>query len=232
MSEDPVVKLLIVFLTTPSSNFYLSKLIGQSTSPKLEPLAAGNIALGTQDIMGVGFDMSLSNVVITGLSSIQVAKSGGAPAISINGDMVSFTAEHPNTEAPPPGVPPLLTLTGDFLASAAGTNLQGTFEVTVADLTIDGVFRATSSNGQPSGVNVDFQSLALSVPATTDNVKITLGLNSSFTLFINKLLNSPAIISKIMTAVKGELNTPSILNGLSQAATQGARAALANSPLT
>ncbi|GAB5447536.1 hypothetical protein [Gymnodinialimonas sp.] len=231
MAEDPVVKLLIVFLTTPSSNFYLSKLLGQSTSPKLEPLAAGNISLGSQPVAGIPFDMSLSNVVITGLSSIQVAKSGGAPEISVSGSRVAFTAEHPNTEAPPPGVPSQLTLEGNFKASGAGTKLDGTFKVTVADLTIKGAFDATSSNGQASGVVVDFKSLDLNVPATTQNVKITLGLNSNFTAFINEILNTPDIIAQIMGAVKSELSSPTILSGLSQAATQGARSALADSPL-
>lgn len=231
MTEDPVVILLIAFLTTPASDFYLSKLIGQSISPRLEPLQAGDIDLGSQRILGTRLDMSLRNVSLSGLSSIQIARSGAQTEITVEGNRVSFTALHPNTEAPPPGISPMLTLRGDFIASMAGTPLSGQFEVTLADLAVQGTFRVSCSDGQVSGVTVSFESLNLNLPATPSNVKITVSLASSFTPSLNKLLNSADIIGKIVDAIKAALTAPAILAALSAAATEGARATFAESPL-
>ena len=114
MSQDPVVSLIITFLTTPATDFYLPKMLAKSKDPSLEPYTTSSIDLGSQNIMGLNMKLALKNVGITGITNVQIKKIGGKPDIQVVGEQVTFTAVRPNTEAPPPGVPTVITFNSDF----------------------------------------------------------------------------------------------------------------------
>lgn len=229
MSEDPIIKLLIVFLTTPSSNFYIAKLIQQSKSPVLEPLQAANINLGSQNILGVSIALDLQNVNVAGLANIQIAESDGKPQIQVNGSDVKFTAEHPNTQAPPTGVPKRLTLQSNFIATPASSpKISGSATITVNEFSLEGEFSATSSDGSADKVNIDFKRLQIDAAASANNITIDLKLNSTFAPFINQILKQAGVLSRIIEGVQQTLNSANVLSSISQAATQAARTALAD----
>jgi hypothetical protein len=227
MATNPFAQLLILYLTTPSSDFYLSKLVKNATNPTIEPFSTSNIDLGSQTILGVTMALSLQNVVIQGLSSVQVAIQGGQPEVTVNGNDVHFVAQTPNTQAPPPGIPSQLTLTGVLLVVPSGTpQFSGNLTVTNQATTVTGDFTATSQDGTAQTVNISFSSITLGAAATTSNMSIQLKMDNPLSSFINSLLNQPPILQKIVSAVEGEVSQASVLSALSAYATQAARSAL------
>lgn len=227
MATNPFAQLLILYLTTPSSDFYLSKLVKNSQNPTVEPFNAGTISLGSQTILGVSMALSLQNVVIQGLSNVQVAVQDGQPEVTVNGDAVHFVAQTPNTQAPPPGVPSQIVLTGVLQVVPVGTDpFSGNLTVTINSTTVTGDFTATSTDGTPATVNITFTAVNLSAAATTTNMSVQLQMSNPLSTFINTVLNQPAILQKIVTAVQGQVNQPPVLSALSTYATQAARQAL------
>ncbi|VAW70653.1 hypothetical protein MNBD_GAMMA09-3632 [hydrothermal vent metagenome] len=232
MSDDPLIELLILYLTTPSSNFYLSKLIQQSSSPVLEPLSIDNISLGNQSILGVKLSLKLQNAEVAGLSSIQIKETAGKPDIQVNGNRVTFEAQHPNTQSPPIGVPPILTINSGFIVTPeSGPEITGTIVITVNAFSIQGVFSAASSDGHADKVIIDFKSLDMNTQATPDNININLKIHSAFSSFINQILKQPPILEKIVDGIKNKLNAENVLSSISQQATKAARSALSSSRL-
>ena len=228
MATDPIIQLLIQFLTKPQSDFYLSKVLMKMDDPKLEPFTFVNLDLGTQTILGLNFRFNLPVGSISGIPNLQIEKEGGVPRIIVDGNNVKFWAEHPNTEAPPPGVPDVLTMESDFVVTPEGEPPlpQGHIQVLVNDFKLIGDFEATSPDGKPENVVIAFNSFLVEAAATSDNIKIKLTLDSTFTPFINQILNSPAVLQRIVDGVKGKVNSPDILRSISEAGTQAARSAL------
>ena len=103
---------------------------------------------------------------------------------------------------------------------------QGHIQVLVNDFKLIGDFEATSPDGKPENVVIAFNSFLVEAAATSDNIKIKLTLDSTFTPFINQILNSPAVLQRIVDGVKGKVNSPDILRSISEAGTQAARSAL------
>lgn len=228
MSSNPFVDLLILYLTTPSSEFYISKLIGGSTNPTLEPFTAQEADLGSQTIAGITMALSLQNLVVSGISNVQVQKNGGVPVITVNGSDVTFTAQAPNTEAPPPNVPSALTLTAIVnIVPSSTPAFSGNLTVTINQSTLVGNFTATSNDGTPQQVEIDFTQLNYTAAANTSNMSVSLVMSNPLAPFITSLLNQPAVLQKIIGAVQGELSQQGILQSLSQFATQAARQVLA-----
>lgn len=229
MSSNPFNQLLIVFLTTPSSNFYLSKLILGSTNPTLEPFNISEIDLGKQNILGTNIAIALTKLHVTGISNIQVEKKGGKPVITINGNDVTFVAQTPNTEAPPKNIPKEIILKSDLNITSDGVPpIVGSITIQVKTSTITGDFTATSSDGTPKTVNVDFTKLGLSATSNNDNIAIKINLNSPFSSFITSIFNQSVIQQKIISAIGSQINQSSVLKAISKYSTEAARNALGN----
>jgi hypothetical protein len=227
MSSNPFIDLLILYLTTPSSDFYLSKLIGGSKNPTLEPFTAAEVSLGTQTIAGISMALSLQNLIIQGISNVQVQKNNGVPVITVNGNNVSFAAQTPNTEAPPPNVPGALTLTALLnIVPSSTPPFSGYLTVTINQSTLLGNFTATSNDGTPQQVVVNFSQLTFNAAAAPSNMTVTLVMSNPLAPFINSILNQPAVLQKIISGVQGELSQANVLQALSQFATQAARTVL------
>ncbi|WP_346882203.1 hypothetical protein [uncultured Algibacter sp.] len=228
-SQDPIIPFLILYLTQPNSKFYISKLIAGSTKPQLEPFKDSSLDLGPQTILGETMNFSLKNLVVQGLSNVQVVKNGGKPEITVNGNNVTFTAKIPNTEAPPTNIPKVLTLVTSLNVTPKNTPaFGGNLTVTVKTANLIGSFDATSVDGTPQKAEISFDKLQISASASSSNINIDLEMNSPFTSFIESILSQEAIINRIMSGVNATVNQPNVLGALSNYATITAREALKN----
>lgn len=229
MASNPFNQLLIAYLTTPSSDFYLSKLILGSTNPTLEPFKASKVDLGNQNILGTEIAITLTNLDVVGISNVQVEKKDAKPVITISGNDVTFIAQTPNTEAPPKNIPKEITLTSDLnLISNGVPPIVGTITIQIKTSTITGSFVATSSDGTPQTVNVDFTKLGLSATSDNQNIAININVNSPLSSFINSVFSQAIIQQKIITAIGSQINQPPVLQAISKYSTEAARKALGN----
>jgi hypothetical protein len=217
---------LIMFLTSPSSDFYVPKLIRQSKSPPLEPFTQARNDLGEHRIEGMQMSIVLTNLKARGLSNIEVKKEN----IHLSGDQVAFAAHHPNTEAPlPADVPAELKISTDISVTLQGTNepLPGSLDMTVKHFTLNGVFNATLErpNAWNTAVTI-FTRLQLEAEANASNVQVVVNIDSAFASLINEALGQPNVVSMVLEKVNQDLNTPPVLSEVSAHGTTAARSAL------
>lgn len=225
-------QLLIIYLTLPASDFYITKLIRKSENPVLEPFTLSDLNAGTISIFGQNIGVVLKNISVAGLSNIQVAKTGNKPQITENPDgSITFVAVRPNTEAPPAGVPTDLTINTTIYLDAQGVPSPPIpAVVTVHSATLTGTFRSSGDVTVPSSVTVRFTSLVLKAPTGSENVGITLNVDSVFKPQVMQLLQQPSTQQDILNEINNKLNAADVLNAVSNAATQGAQNALKNMP--
>ncbi|WP_263081075.1 hypothetical protein [Endozoicomonas sp. Mp262] len=221
-------QILIVYLTTPASDFYLSKMLAKSKDPSLEPFNASNVDAGSIDFYGQTIDVKLQDLSIAGLTNIQIEKKDGKPRIDINGDLVTFIANRPNTEAPPQGIPEKLIASGQLLIVAGGENsplVPVTITVNTGQLT--GTFSATGEPTQPDSVNIKFTNLTITTDATPENIVVDLSqLDSVFKPQIEELLKKPETLADLVGKLNDQVGTSSVLDAVSNAGTQAAQQAL------
>lgn len=234
MNQDPIVSLIILYLTQPLSDFYLPKLIMGAHDPNLEPFNSSRIDLGTQNVMGMPMHLALENLEIEGLSHIEIAKEADQhPRIEVQDSEVTFYAIRPNTEAPPPNVPMKLDIFSDFIISIPGRGAlpAGQIQITVAHTTVKGVFDATSTDGSADSVKIGFKSLKIIAAANNSNMHVNIKLQSAFVKMINAVLNQPATLQKILDGLNEKLKDHAVLEAISKEATAAARSALKESLL-
>jgi hypothetical protein len=239
MAND-FAKLLITYLTKPKSDFYLSKLIKKIDNPKLEPYHAEELGLGTFNSPDMNFELKLANVNITGLSNIQIKKNANPPPnnveIKISGSTVTFSADRPNTEAPPAGIPTELLFNGDLLLipldeaddDGEGPIDCGKVDVVIKNAEIVGTFDATSANDTIEQAQIVFSSLLLKDALAEGNIKITLNSKDIIAGIINGVINKPAAHKKLVEVINDKLKDPAVLKALNDGATSAARTALAS----
>lgn len=229
MAQDIYAQLLILYLTSPKSDFYLSKLISGSVNPTLEPFEASFLDLGTQLILGEKMDFSLLNLKVIGVSNVQVEKKGGNPIINVNGENVAFTAITPNTEAPPSNVPSELTMICTVKVTPVDTpSFSGGLTVTVKTATIGGEFNVISKQDTVATVGINFSKLLIDAQADSSNIKIDLKMDSPYVAFIESILSQSNVLSKIVSVIGSKVNEPDVLKAISGYATLAARKALKN----
>lgn len=182
-------------LNNPNSNWYVKTLLDNYKNPPLNPFRPDNLNIGSIDIFA-GFQLNnvtLSNIVITGFpnSTVPAERMILAPPTlrlalllgSLNG----------GTSA-----------TADFSASYAGGNLQFGISVTVRSVSLSSVI--TPNGDDASALVVTFNSIDFQVPAV-DNMKITISDQSGFGPAVQKVLNTPEVQQKIVSAVKSQFNS-------------------------
>jgi hypothetical protein len=225
---NQLADLLVLYLTNPSTDFYLPKIIQQSGNPTLEPFDAANIDLGSFDLMKSTVSVRLQDLEITGMSNVQVVKQNGVPVISVNDNQVTFQANRPNTESPPVGVPVNLIFDAQLVVTAKGSPSPPVpVVVTITNTTIDGVFTATGDSGNPGTVAIRFLQLKISADATPANIQFDVSkLNSFIKPQLVSWLAAPATLNKIITEMNTQLNSTTVLNALNQSATKMAQSTL------
>ena len=222
-------QILIVYLTTPASDFYLSKMLAKSKDPSLEPFKASDVNAGSLDFFGQTIGIRLTNLSIAGLTNIQIEKdSGGKANITINGEQVTFVADRPNTEAPPVGVPSKLTATGEIIIVAGGEDSPAVpVTITVNTGQLTGTFDATGDPTNPGSVNIQFTSLGISTEADASNIVVDLSkLDSVFKPQVEELLQKPSTLADLVEKLNDQVNASSVLAAVSTAGTQAAQQAL------
>lgn len=220
--------ILIVYLTTPESDFYLSKMLAKSTNPSLEPFKATNLDVASLSFFGQTIDIKLQDFSIAGLTNIQIEKENGQPKIEINGDVVTFIATFPNTEAPPVGVPRKLTAQGNLLIIAGGDSSPLVpIAITVSSGQLKGTFSATGDSNQPNSVNITFTKLDITTETTPSNIVVDLSqLNSMFKPQVEEILTKSSTLQNLVQELNRQVNTPSVLVAVSSAGTQAAQETL------
>lgn len=227
-SPSPICELLVNYLITPGSDFYLSTILYSSSGNSLDPLSISNIDLGTFTIEGVPVGVEFSDVSVRGLSNVQVIMNGDQPDVTIDGSTVTFNATLPNVQQGyqrPPSVPTTLQLNGTLNVTIGGEAMpSGTISATVNTIS-DAVAVWTLTDGG-NLITITFSSASVTADTTTSNMKITVSIDSGFGPTLNQILNTPQVYSLIIQQLNDELAQSSILSQLSQTATNAARKAL------
>lgn len=236
MSDNPLVDAIENILLVPSSDFYLPKILYDPGGNALDPRTIDQLDLGTISVLGLQLGVGVRNFSVHGLSNVQVIMDAdGNPDIQVDGDTVTFHAQLPNTNPAyqrPPSVPNQVQASGELDITIGAQKMPpGTLSITmqtVADLT--GVFTATESQGgNLATLEIGFTQLSVNPVLSPGNLVITIDLDTSFAPTINYVLNQPANQATLLQQVNQKLASPDVLQGLSQVATQQARAALASS---
>ncbi|HEX3406613.1 MAG TPA: hypothetical protein VHS81_05185 [Caulobacteraceae bacterium] len=234
MADNQLVDLIENILLSPSSDFYISNILHDPAGNALDPRTIDRVDLGVFQVEGIQIGIVIKNLVVKGLSNVQVAFDGqGNPKITVDGDTVTFHAILPNRQdgyTRPADVPEPAHADGDLDVSIGGQPMPpGTLALTISaikDLT--GVFDATEGGGGLSTVNVDFKRVSLGIDVGTSALVVKVKLPTIFNETINYVLNQADTQAKFLEQVNAKLSSPDILSTLSQVATEKARAALAN----
>ncbi|WP_424101155.1 hypothetical protein [Moorena producens] len=221
-------QILILYLTMPASDFYLSKMLAKSTNPSLEPFKADKVDVASLSFFGQTIDIKLQDFSIAGLTNIQIEKENGQPKIEISGDTVTFVATLPNTEAPPAGVPTKLTAQGNLLMIAGGeASPLVPITITVTSGQLQGTFTATGDPSQSNTVSITFTNLDITTEATSSNIVVDLSqLDSIFKPQVEELLQKPSTLEDLVKELNKQVNQQSVLAAVSSAGTQAAQDAL------
>lgn len=219
-------------LLTPSSDFYLPKVLHNPGQGGIDPLKAAAVDLGSAKIEGIQIDVSVKNLIVRGLSNIQAIFNDGKPEIQVVGDRVTFHAKLPNTQPGyirPSDVPDKIEMSGVLDVTLGGGKMPpGTISVTVRSIDdITGVFTATEqTSGDLGSAMVTFEKVTIAAEIGHGNFNIDVKLDTQFITVINDVLNKPKFYAAILDQLNTELAKPEVLNQLSQSATHAGRKAL------
>jgi len=229
--DNPLIDMIENILLTPSSDFYIATILHDPNGGALDPRTIDSVDLGTISLEGVQIGIVIRNLVVRGLSNVQVAfDSEGNPEISVDGDSVTFHAVLPNQQAGytrPPDVPAVAAAHGDLDVTIAGQPMPpGTILLTISAVQdLKGVFTATEGAGGLSTVEITFTALSVGLDLAAGVMKITVDLATVFKETINHILNQPDMQASFLEKVNAQISSPDVLASLSQVATK-ARAAL------
>ncbi|MDJ0676706.1 MAG: hypothetical protein QNJ36_15230 [Calothrix sp. MO_167.B42] len=221
-------QILIVYLTVPASDFYLTKMLAKSTNPSLEPFKAGKVDVGSLSFFGQKINIKLQDFSIAGLTNIQIEKENGQPKVEISGDTVTFVATFPNTEASPANVPTKLTAQGNLLIIAGGeASPLVPIKIMVNGGQLKGTFSATGNPKQIDSVNIKFTNLNMTTETNSSNIVMDLSqLDSMFKPQVEEILKKPSTLEDLVQNLNQQVNEQSVLAAVSSAGTQSAQQAL------
>jgi len=181
-------------LNNPNSNWYVKTLLNSYKNPPLNPFRPQDLNIGTIEIFA-GFkltNVTLTNIVVTGFPNATVPADRmilAPPTLSLALLLGSLNA---GTSA-----------TANFSASYSGGNLQFGITVTVNSVSLSSVISPTGDDA--NGLVVTFNAIDFQVPNVT-NMQITISDQSGFGPAVQKVLNTPDVQQKIVTAIKIQFN--------------------------
>jgi hypothetical protein len=182
-------------LNNPGSNWYVQNLLNSYQNPPLNPFRPDNLNIGSFEILS-GFKLSnvtLSNIVITGFPNSTVPAATmilAPPTLKLALSLGSLNAG--------------TTANADFSASYSGGNLNFGISVTVQSVLLSSVI--TPDGDDANQLTVTFNSIDFQVP-NVSNMKITISDQSGLGPAVQKVLNTPDIQQKIVTAIKSQFNS-------------------------
>lgn len=230
--DSQLVALLENLLLTPTSDFYLSKVLHDPGQGGADPLHVDAVDLGTVSVAGIPMAISLTDLTVKGLSNVQVILTDGKPDIQVDGNTVTFGAKLPNTQSGytrPADVPEKLEMNGTLNVTINGTGMPpGTVAVTMASINpLRGVFEATEDQGgKLDTARITFRSVSVTAEETPADITITVNVDTAFCATINEVLNHKTYYAEIFDQLNARL--AEAMDGLSSTATEAARKALSN----
>lgn len=225
---NQLAELLILYLTTPSSNFYLPKILGGAKDPTLEPYRIDRLSAGSVTVLDQELDIALEQVDIRGISNVQIAKTDNQARVDVVGNTVTFHAVRPNTEAPPANVPTELVIDAQLEITAGGAPSPAVpVTVTIECATLTGAFTATGDPARSETIDITFTSAVVAATATSENIQFDLSQFDSFLRpQVESYLKEASTLASLIDRVNAELAKPSILAALGKSGTDAARSAL------
>jgi hypothetical protein len=182
-------------LNNPNSDWYVKNLLDSYKNPPLNPFRPEDLNIGSFEIFA-GFKLSnvtLSNIVITGFPNSTVPAASmilAPPTLRIALLLGSLNAG--------------TTATADFSASYPGGSLQFGITVTVHSVLLSSVI--TPNGDDANELVVTFNSIDVQVP-NVSALQITLSDQSGMGPAVQKVLNTPDVQQKIVTAIKSQFNS-------------------------
>ncbi len=182
-------------LNNPNSNWYVQSLLNSYQNPSLNPFRPENLNIGSFEIFA-GFNLSnvtLSNIVITGFPNSTVPAATmilAPPTLKLALSLGSLNAG--------------TTATADFSASYTGGDLRFGISVTVQSVLLSSVI--TPDGDDANQLTVTFNSIDFQVP-NVNNMKITISDQEGLGPAVQKVLNTPDVQQKIVTAIKSQFNS-------------------------
>jgi hypothetical protein len=182
-------------LNNPNSDWYVKNLLDSYKNPPLNPFRPEDLNLGAFELFA-GFKLSnvtLSNIVITGFPNSTVPAATmvlAPPTLRIALLLGSLNA---GTIA-----------TANFSATYPGGSLQFGITVTVHSVLLSSVI--TPNGDDANELVVTFNSIDFQVP-TISALQITLSDQSGMGPAVQKVLNTPDVQQKIVTAIKSQFNS-------------------------
>ncbi|KQO12476.1 hypothetical protein [Sphingomonas sp. Leaf242] len=233
MSDNPLVDAIENILLVPSSDFYIAKILYSDSGNALDPRTVDSFTLGGLQVLGMTLDVTVRQFGIHGLSNVEVKTlPNGQPAVSVDGDAVTFDAQLPNTNPQyqrPADVPNQVQAGGALNVTINSAPMPpGTIAMTIdAVQSLSGTFTVTEAvDGDLNTLSVDFTNLTITPDLSNNNMTITVNLPTAFNGAINTVLNQPGNQQQLIEQVNAYVNRPDVLDQVSQIATQQAKAAL------
>lgn len=233
MSDNPLVDVIENILLTPSSDFYIARILYNQDGSALDPRTVDSFTLSGIDVDGLTLDITVQQFSVRGLSNVEVQTlPNGLPDVTVDGDAVTFVAQLPNTNPQyqrPPDVPNTVQAGGTLQISIGGQPMPpGTIALTIDTVqSVSGTFAATEgTSGDLNTLSIDFTQVAIAPALSNGNMTVTVTLDTVFNEAINTVLNQPGNQQNLLDQLNQYVNRPDVLSQLSQIATQQARSAL------
>lgn len=234
MSDNPLVDAIENILLVPSSDFYIAKILYSEGGDALDPRTIDSFTLNGIVVSDILLDITVGQFNVRGLSNVEVPTlPNGQPAVSVDGDAVTFSAHLPNTNPQyqrPADVPDQVQAGGTLQVSIGDQKMPpGTIAITIQTIQeLSGSFTvAETQDGDLNTLSVDFTRLIISPDLSDNNMIIQVKLDTAFIDAVNTVLNLPANQQQLLEQLNQYVNQPGVLVQLSQIATQQAKAALA-----
>lgn len=214
-------KLFATGLSNPNSKAYIPGILANTKNPSLNPYKLDSLDVGKQSFEGITFDLSLSNLTISGIPNVTVNPALGG-SFKMTDLTIDLQAELGKLASPPPGAKTLI-FASDFSAKLIGAGsdtLPGSLSVTISEAAL--IAEVVISGNQLVNIVTTINSMSAAVPSTAVvTPKVT--LSGSGSAFFEKLfedfLQKPSTVQMILGQVNDQIKKASVRDSIGKEVT-------------
>jgi hypothetical protein len=175
-------------LNNPASNWYVQTLLKNYQHPSLNPYLAPNLDIGSINLSGVTLsDVILSDIVVTGLPNSTVPAESMILSPPTLTNVLLIGSLDTGTSA-----------TANFSATYSGGTLKFGMEVTLKSASLN--CTVTPDGNDVDSLVITFNSIIFQIPDSS-SMQITISEKTGLGPVVQKLLNTPEVQEKIITAI-------------------------------